>query len=146
MKGMNRVTLKGLLAHKLRLTLTALSVVLGVAFVSGTLVLTDTMRHTFDELFSDVLANVDVTVRAKSGFDQADTSADTARETLPESLVDTVNAVPGVKVAEGAVGGYAQIVTPDGKAITTSGAPTLGLNWSTNSDLSSLKLRTGRAP
>lgn len=143
---MNRVTLKGLLAHKLRLALTALSVVLGVAFVSGTLVLTDTMRHTFDELFSDVLANVDVTVRAKSGFGEADTNADTARETLPEALVETVNAVPGVKVAEGAVGGYAQIVTPAGEAITTSGAPTLGLNWSTNPDLSSLKLRTGREP
>ena len=146
-KGMSRVTLQGLLAHKLRLTLAALSIVLGLAFVSGTLVLTDTIRPTFDELISQVLANVDVTVRAKSGFGaadtSADTSADTARDLLPEILVDTVKAVPGVKEAEGTVGGYAQIVTPDGEAITTSGAPTLGFNWSMVPDPSSLKLRTG---
>ena len=146
MKGMSRVTVKGLIAHKLRLALTALSVVLGVAFVSGTFVLTDTINHTFDELFSEVSAGVDVTLRAKSGFGEAETGADTARNTLPEDLVDTVKAVPGVKVAEGTVSGYAQIVTPAGKAITTSGAPTLGFNWNTSPDLSALKLRTGRAP
>ncbi|MGH9224000.1 MAG: FtsX-like permease family protein, partial [Acidimicrobiales bacterium] len=144
LKGMSRVTVKGLLAHKVRLILTSVSIVLGVAFVSGTFVLTDTISHTFDQLFTEVVANIDVTVRAKSGFGDA-TGADVSRDTLPESLVATVRAVPGVRVAEGSVGGNAQLVKPDGKAITTSGAPTLGFNWGTE-ELSALKLRAGRPP
>src|SRR5579859_4986220 len=60
------VTIKGLLAHKLRLALTALAIVLGVTFISGTLVLTDTLRQTFSNLFGQVYSNVNFVVRAKS--------------------------------------------------------------------------------
>ena len=66
---MFRVTLKSLLARKLRLVLTALAVVLGVAFVSGTLILTDTMNKTFDDLFATAYSGTDVGVRGKSAFD-----------------------------------------------------------------------------
>ncbi len=65
---MLKVTLKGLLAHKLRMSLTALAVVLGVGFIGGTYVLTDTMNATFSDLFEDVTSGVDVYVRAKSAF------------------------------------------------------------------------------
>src|SRR5919202_3975310 len=136
---MRRATLKGLLAHKLRLGLTALSVVLGVAFVSGTFVLTDTINHTFDNLFTEVSAGVDVTVRARSGFGEGG-GVTVARDTVPASLVQLVERVPGVKVAEGSVGGYAQLVDPSGKAIETTGAPTLGFNWRRNAQLSPLRL------
>ncbi len=142
---MRTATLKGLLAHKLRLALTALSVVLGVAFVSGTFVLTDTINHTFDKLFNEVSAGVDVSARARSGFGQGG-GVDVSRDTVPENLLATVRAVPGVRVAEGTVGGLAQIVDPKGKAITTTGAPTLGFNWTTEPSLSPLRLRDGRAP
>src|SRR5437899_1327230 len=65
---MLRATLKGLLGHKLRLIITALAVTLGVAFVSGTFVLTDTINHTFDKLFGEVMAGTDVVVRSKTLF------------------------------------------------------------------------------
>src|ERR1019366_2456498 len=58
-----RATLKGILAHKLRLSLTALAIVLGVLFVSGTLVLTETLQATFDNLFTNVYRNGTFVVR-----------------------------------------------------------------------------------
>jgi putative ABC transport system permease protein len=140
-----KATLKGILAHKLRLALTALSVILGVAFVAGTFVLTDTINHTFDNLFGEVTAGVDVSVRARSGFGEGGGVAE-SRDTIPEGVLATVRSVPGVKVAEGSVGGYAQLVDPKGKAITTTGAPTLGFNWTTTPELSPLRLRRGRPP
>ena len=63
-----KVTIKGLLAHKLRLALTALAIVLGVTFISGTLVLTDTLHNTFTTLFGHVYQNVDFEVRGKAAF------------------------------------------------------------------------------
>ena len=63
-----KVTVKGLMAHKLRLALTALAIVLGVTFISGTFVLTDTLHNTFTTLFGHVYQNVDFEVRGKAAF------------------------------------------------------------------------------
>ena len=65
-------TWKGLIAHKLRLFATALAVTLGVAFMAGTLVLTDTVTKTFDDLFGDIYRQTDVVVRGQlvGGFHQ----------------------------------------------------------------------------
>ena len=138
-----KVTYKGLLAHKLRLALTALAIVLGVTFISGTLVLTDTLHGTFTTLFGHVYQNVDFEVRGKAVFT---TSGGAVRNAIPESVVSSVRRVPGVAVAEGTVTGYAQFVAHDGKAITTTGAPTLGLSYNPNQRLSSLQLSRGRPP
>ena len=144
---MLKATLRGVLAHKLRLALTAAAVVLGVGFVAGTYILTDTISHSFDTLFQEVSTGVDVSVRAASGFGVDDAgSGETARNPVPASVLPEIAAVDGVKVAEGSVIGYAQIVGPDGKAVTTQGAPTLGVNWNQNATLGPLRLRTGRAP
>ena len=62
------LTIKGLLARKRRLFTTALAVTLGVAFMSGTLVLTDTIGRTFDDLFADVNAGTDAFVRGEAAF------------------------------------------------------------------------------
>lgn len=141
---MRRVTLKGLLAHKLRLALTALAIVLGVMFISGTFVLTDTLNDTFTTLFKNVYQNVDFQVRAKAEFTGQGGAG--VRRPIPASILPTVSAVPGVAAAEGQVGGYAQFVAPDGKAVGTSGAPTLGVSFTPNSRLSSLHLVRGTAP
>jgi putative ABC transport system permease protein len=138
-----KVTYKGLLAHKLRLALTALAIVLGVTFISGTLVLTDTLHGTFSTLFGHVYQNIDFEVRGKAAFT---TSGGAVRNAIPESLVSSVRQVPGVAYAEGTVSGYAQFVAPDGKAITTTGAPTLGLSYNPNQKVSALQLSRGRAP
>jgi len=60
---MRKVTIKGLLAHKLRLALTTLAIVLGVAFISGTFVLTDTLNNTFTVLFGSIYQKIDFQVR-----------------------------------------------------------------------------------
>ena len=141
-----KVTIKGLLAHKLRLGLTALAIVLGVTFISGTLVLTDTLHDTFTTLFGHVYQNVDFAIRGKAAFSGNDNSGTAVRNPIPESIAVAVRRLPGVAYAEGSVSGYAQFVAPDGKAITTGGAPTLGFSFDPNAQLSSLDLVAGTAP
>ena len=64
-----KVTFKGLFAKKFRLALTSLAVVLGVAFMAGTFVLTDTLGNVFDDLFANTTKGVDAVVRATKPFD-----------------------------------------------------------------------------
>ena len=139
-----KVTVKGLMAHKLRLALTALAIVLGVTFISGTFVLTDTLHNTFTTLFGHVYQNVDFVVRGKAAFN--DTSGTADRKSVPESVESTVRRIPGVAEADGSVTGYAQFIAPDGKAITTGGAPTLGFSFNPNDRLSVLTVVGGTAP
>jgi putative ABC transport system permease protein len=139
-----RVIGKSVMAHKGRLLRTAIAVMLGVAFVSGTYVLTDTLSHLFDNVMTDATAGVDVYVRGHSAFVNQMT-ADVDREPVPQSLLPKVLVVPGVAHAEGSVGGPAQFIGKDGKAIVNSGAPTFGVSW-TDPPLSSARVREGRAP
>jgi putative ABC transport system permease protein len=143
-----RATVKGLLAHKLRLGLTALAVVLGVGFVSGTYILTDTMGHAFDSLFQQTTRGVAVEVSKIPRFSgsvagQAQFGASTR---VPASLLKPVRNVDGVRAAVGSVSGYAQIVTSSGKVVETTGAPTLGVSWVEDAQLSSLTLDRGGPP
>jgi putative ABC transport system permease protein len=140
-----RATLKSLLARKVRLLLTGLAVVLGVSFVSGTYVLSDTITATFDTLFREVNAGVDLAVRRTTGFD-SDTGQGEEREVLPVSLVERIRGVPGVAQAVGDVTGYAQLVAPDGTAVTTTGAPTLGVVYQEGQLGGALTVAQGRAP
>ena len=141
---MRKVTIKGLLAHKLRLALTALAIVLGVTFISGTFVLTDTLQNTFNTLFGSIYAKVDFQVR---GVAQLGTGAGATRNELPESLLATIRRVPGVEAADGQVTGYAQFVARDGKAIATGGgAPTLGVAYDPEQKISPLHLIAGGPP
>ena len=88
---MRNVTIKGLLAHKLRLALTALAIVLGVTFISGTFVLTDTLHNTFTVLFGNIYHKIDFQVR---GVAQLGSGANATRNPLPESLLATVRVCP----------------------------------------------------
>jgi putative ABC transport system permease protein len=140
---MRKVTIKGLLAHKLRLALTALAIVLGVTFISGTFVLTDTLQNTFTVLFGNIYQKVDFQVR---GAAQLGTGANASRNELPESLLATVRGVAGVQAAQGQVTGYAQFVARDGKAISTGGAPTLAVAFDPDQQISPLHLTAGGPP
>jgi putative ABC transport system permease protein len=140
---MRKVTIKGLLAHKLRLALTALAIVLGVTFISGTFVLTDTLQNTFTVLFGNIYQKVDFQVR---GAAQLGTGANASRNELPESLLATVRGVAGVQAAQGQVTGYAQFVARDGKAISTGGAPTLAVAFDPDQQISPLHLIAGGPP
>jgi len=130
-----RITLPGLLAHKVRYALTALAVVLGVAFMAGTLVFTDTIKATFDGLFDDVYRNTAAVVRAKQPV-TPDANFTDQRRLIDARLAETVREVPGVAQTHLGVEGYAQLVGKDGKAIgnPAAGAPTLGESWTPGAD------------
>src|SRR3954451_18533762 len=102
---MIRTTLKGLLAHKFRLMTTALAVMLGVAFMAGTFVLTDTVNKTFDDLFASVYRGTDAFVRTEASFNGVQNTG-VQRGRIDASVLDTVRQVSGVRVAEGTVTGY----------------------------------------
>jgi putative ABC transport system permease protein len=118
-------TLKGVLARKLRLTLTTLAVLLGVAFVSGTFILTDTMERSFDLIFERTVTDIDLVVRSRDPY----TGGGSQRTRIPDSALGAVRRVSGVATADGTAFGYAQFVDRDGKSIQNGLAPTFGLSW-----------------
>ncbi|GAA2154276.1 ABC transporter permease [Actinomadura napierensis] len=140
---MGKVTLRNLAAHKIRLVLTAVAVILGVAFVAGTLIFTDTMNKQFDDLFSRVGKNVAVDVRAKKVVGGDDDGQ--AAQPVPASVLRALKGVDGVKDPQGNVNGYAAVVGRDGKIVGSGGQgpPQLGTNWNTGG---SFDLKSGRAP
>ena len=140
---MLRATLRSLLARKLRLLLSAMAVVLGVSFVSGALVLTDTLGRVFDDLFVSTSAKTDVEVRGQALFEG---QSGTARQLVPSSELERIRALPGVAAATGDVSGYAQVVGKDGKAYGSNGPPTFGQNYDAEPLTSSYTLRRGAAP
>ena len=143
---MFRTTLKTLAARKLRLFTTSFAVLLGVAFMAGTLVLTDTIGKTFDKLFADANKGTDAYVRAEVAFD-SEWFGD-QRPRIDSTLVDEINQVDGVSAAEGTIEAYAHLVDKAGKPIGNPniGAPVLGATWLSNDDLNPFDLTTGRAP
>lgn len=146
---MQRVTIKGLMARKLRLALTALAIVLGVTFVTGTLVLGDTLNRTFDSIVGTVYQHVSFEIRGKatlSGVGNAGVDSTVNRKPVPQSIVTAVRRLAGVALAYGSVGGYAQFVDHHGNAIGSGGNAALGFSFDPNRQLSSLRLVQGRAP
>lgn len=119
-----KATVKGITAHRVRLVLSLVAVMLGVTFVTGTYVLTDTLDRSYDGLFTQTVANVDVVVRLPGEEGPAGTG-----ERFSEQLLSPVRAVPGVEDAYGVVFGYAQFVGRDGEAIRPAGRATVGLSW-----------------
>ena len=124
---MLRATLKNLAARKLRLAMSAIAIILGVAFVAGSYIFTDTLNQGFVDIFSKVTP--DVTVRPE-GFGQNFESFSTDARTVPAGLVDTVADVAGVRQAEGDVSNSTTFVLDkDDKVVGGSGAPGIGANW-----------------
>lgn len=117
---MVRTTLAGLRAHKLRLLLTSLAIALGVGFIAGTFVLTDTIEAGFTEKFGAAADKIDVAV-----LPARDKGADTA-EPLPEAALKKIRAATGVGDARGLVRGTAALVGKDGKAV--GDFPTAGIS------------------
>ncbi len=135
------LTLREMRAHARRLAGTGLAVVLGVAFLTGTLVLGSTLRANFDDLLTEVNAGTDVVVRNGTALD-----ADVLRAPIPAELVDRVAAVDGVAAAEGVVQGFGQLLGADGDAIGGNGPPQFAGSWTTDPDLNPYRLAEGRAP
>ena len=125
---MRRVALRGLAARKLRSALTAIAIVLGVAMVSGTLVLTDTIEKAFDSIFSSSYEQTDAVVSGKKLVEWSQTG----KAQVSPQLLETIEALPQVEAAAGTIldlsgdANQAQILDREGKAIRGSN-PTFGL-------------------
>ncbi|MEV6927984.1 FtsX-like permease family protein [Dactylosporangium sp. NPDC051485] len=140
---MLRATLKSLLARKLRLTLSTLAVVLSVMFVSGSLVLTDTLGRTFDNLFANIYTYTDVQVSAKSAVQEGGNN-DTSTP-FPASTVDRVAKLDGVAKATGQVFlNGAMPIGHNNKVVVNQTGQQFGGNWAGEDDL--VKLAEGRGP
>ncbi|WIM93807.1 ABC transporter permease [Actinoplanes oblitus] len=142
---MLRATLKSLLARKLRLILSGLAVVLGVMFVSGSFVVTDTLNRTFDSIFADAFAATDVSVSAKPKVAVSEMDGEEVAAPLPAATVDKIKTLAGVRSATGRVDADgARVIGSDGKVLTSQGPPRLGGNWTGTDNL--MELREGRGP
>ncbi|QES48617.1 hypothetical protein DEJ50_13080 [Streptomyces venezuelae] len=140
-----KTSMRNFLAHKGRMALSAIAVLLSVAFVCGTLVFTDTMNTTFDKLFA--VASADVTVSPKDAK-SADENPQTGKPlALPGSAVAQVAKAEGVKSVEGGVMSMSVTVvnSKNENLGSTTGAPTLAGNWTEN-ELKSMKITSGHAP
>ncbi|MER6118593.1 FtsX-like permease family protein [Streptomyces sp. NPDC001743] len=139
-----KTSMRNFFAHKGRMALSAVAVLLSVAFVCGTLVFTDTMNTTFDKLFAATAA--DVTVSPKTA--KVDDIPENGKpQSLPASLIAQVEKADGVKKAEGAVSSSAvTVVNSDNENMgSDTGAPTLAGNWTQN-ELRSMEITSGHAP
>jgi putative ABC transport system permease protein len=144
--GMTKVALRGLMDHKGRLFSTLLAVALGVAFVAGVLMLTDTMNKSFDDLFATAFEGTDAVVRSDQTID--DGMGGEIRSRVDASILDDVRGAPDVAEAEGFVQGYARIIDKNGDPVgnPAMGPPTFGGNWSEVDQLNGFTLAEGRAP
>ena len=142
---MIRLSLRRLLSDKRRTVGTGLAIVLGVAFLCATLVLSDTMRTGFAGLFGEANAGIDLAVRNETGFGEQGSEL-FLRGTTDEAVAARVAAVPGVAAVAAEVEGVAQIVGSDGDAIGGGGPPTVGAAWIDDPELNPFVIREGRAP
>jgi putative ABC transport system permease protein len=142
---MRSVALKGLAARKVRAVLTALAVVIGVAMVSGTFILTDTTLKSFTGLFTASTANTDAVI---SGKEIVKNSTNGSGVTIPASMLDKVRALPEVETAAGEVSpqeaNVADIIGSDGKKAAMESVG--GSYDAATAGLSPFKLKTGKAP
>ncbi len=143
---MIRVALAGLLGRKLRTALSAVAIVLGVAMVSGTLVLTGSIDNAFNFIFTSVRQGSDAVISGKSPVDVTQGQGSFA-PSLDQSLLAKTQALPSVALADGGVNGTATLIGHDGKAVVFGGAPNLGFSINHgNSPFNPLVLVSGSWP
>ncbi|HMS25622.1 MAG TPA: ABC transporter permease [Acidimicrobiia bacterium] len=133
---MFRFTLKNIWAYKTRLALSMLSIILGVAFLSGTLVFSSTIKGAFDDLFASVYKKTDAIVRSTE-TQRSDDGFSELRSSIPRSVLQEVQAIEGVKSAQGSVDiENVTVIGKDGKRVfPINGPPTFGFSQSDNIDL-----------
>lgn len=135
-------SLKSVLARKLRLALTVVAVMLGVTFITGTLVLTDTSNRLFDEQFAQRTEGVDLVVRTAADFDQG-MGIEVERDPVTPAALEAIRAVAGVGEVAPSVQGQALLVV-DGSPVVPSG-PSIGGTWQ-DAPMGAFGLREGRPP
>lgn len=143
---MLRATLKSIRGHKGRVVATAVAVILGVSFLAGTLIFTDSVRRAFDDLFNTVFETIDAQVRSTETVDAG--FGFELRSRLDDGLVEVAAAVDGVAAVDPFLQGTATVVDADGEAIGNpgQGPPTLGFSWTEDPELNQFTVTEGRGP
>jgi putative ABC transport system permease protein len=144
---MLRVALRGLAARRLRSALTGLAVVLGVALVAGTYVLTDSITGAFDRIYNVVYSGTDATITGRSAISSSTQQAPGSEPSFSQSLLARVRRLPDVAAATGGVAGTPQLIL-HGRSISFGGAPNLGYSVDPSAPrrLAALDLVRGRWP
>ncbi|MCY3925979.1 MAG: ABC transporter permease [bacterium] len=137
-----RLTLKNIANRKFLFLGTALSVVLGVAFVVGVFIVTDSLRATFDDIADDIAGSIDLRVRSELEFGD--------RLNAPEvdpALADEIAEIDGIAAVTGGVAAWNVVILDEaGEPLETTGAPQFGVSWSDDENLTELYLAEGRPP
>jgi len=145
---MIRFAIKGLAGRKLRSLLTAFAIVLGVAMVSGTYVLTDTIEKGFDTIFTRSYKNTDAVITGKEAFTPSHDGGAAAAPSFPDDLLSRVARVPGVAAASGSIQDEAKLIGANNKALGAGEAPKLafGVNPGSDQRFNPLTLNHGEWP
>jgi putative ABC transport system permease protein len=137
MKAMRTVALRNLRAHKVRLALTLISVLLGTAFVAGSFIFTDTLKKNFDAIFETSDKGIDARVEAVHGYQAG----------VPVGTLPTIRHVAGVRAVEPVIEAPIVLVDRAGHRVDTNGAPSEGAAWQTHNTIGTAPtLAAGRAP
>jgi hypothetical protein len=136
-----RVTLRGLLARRARIVLTVLSIVIGVSFVSGAFILTDSFRRAFDQLFAELDRGIDLRVRGATAFGRGGGGSP-----VPATLADEIRELPGVVAVEPNLDEPAVVLDADGEPVPSRGGPQLGVSWTGEGVIGGRVLRSGEVP
>src|SRR5215471_3774468 len=141
------LTVKSIGANKARFILTSLAVLLGVAFMAGTFVLTDTIKKSYDQVSASVYHSTDAVVRSAQVVDSGGQGAKT-RGTISASMLATVRSVNGVQAAEPQQLGVAVVVGHDGRLLDANRnrSVPLALGWQDTPALNPMELVSGHAP
>lgn len=145
---MFRAALRNIVAHRLRLALTTLTVALGIAFVTGTNIFTDSLQSSFDSLVAQPRADVTVNPRTElDAPDEAGTAIDSSALTLPVTAVEALGTVPGAAAAFGRVtSDGAFVLGPDGEILGPEGPPARVASWVGIEGASPLRITEGSVP
>lgn len=140
-----RISVSSLRAHKRRFAGTFTAVLLGVAFLTGTLVMGDTLRGSFDTMFGDAAGGTDAVVRSADAVTVPGDALGT-REPVDTGLIETIERVPGVAAVAPKIEGAGQLVGSDGEPVGGQGPPTVAGNWIDDDRLNPYQLADGRLP
>jgi putative ABC transport system permease protein len=139
-----KVALRGLVARKLRLVLTALAVALGVTLIAGTYVFTDTINRSFDRIFAESTKGTDASITPRKEIDTSNNGG--TQPTVPASVLTAVRSQPGVESADGSVFDVGTVLGKDGKRIGQGGAPNFIASVADQPRFDAFTVKEGRKP
>jgi len=143
---MFKTALANLRAHKARMLLSSITVLLGVGFVAGTLIFTDSIKQSFYDSFARQAKNVDAAITPAGGLHVSSIENQQDKKTVGPAALDAVRNLPDVASAEGRILGPAPILDKTGKVVKENGNTGVGVAFPADAKLGYFDVATGRAP